>query len=213
MSWSQTLHSALTKSPGPCDVSTIACFRLRDHAAPVGSPLLDCRHWSAWHASQAFLSRSHRGSHSATVVQASRAAVPVPGVDVEEGAVTAVAQSLNQAGVYRTEAGLALGQQEAPVRVDLSRPIVGRNRRILPVATRSSEGRYTEPTADAEVWPPEPVFMPQSRPSKQHLGSADSGGNWPAASHQGRQRSAVSRPPRHVGLAAAHDPDHPHAPA
>ena len=40
----------------------------------------------------------------------------------------------------------------------------GRNRDNLPAAARSSEGRYTEPTADAQVWPPEPVFMPLCRP-------------------------------------------------
>src|SRR5205823_14531639 len=32
--------------------------------------------------------------------------------------------------------------------------------RLVPIATRSSEGRYTEPTAVTQVWPPEPIFMP-----------------------------------------------------
>jgi hypothetical protein len=45
----------------------------------------------------------------------------------------------------------------------------GRNRRVLPIARRSGEGRLTQPKAGAQPWPRERVLMPLSRPSRYRL--------------------------------------------
>lgn len=47
-----------------------------------------------------------------------------------------------------------------------------RNRRVLPVAVRLSEGPLTEPTAGAQPRPPELVFMPQ-RSQPRFVGSRE----------------------------------------
>jgi hypothetical protein len=50
-----------------------------------------------------------------------------------------------------------------------------RFRRVSPVAPRPREGLLTEPTAGAQPWPRERVFMPHSRPCQREEATARSG--------------------------------------
>jgi hypothetical protein len=51
-----------------------------------------------------------------------------------------------------------------------------RKRRNSPVAAHSGVGRFTQPTAAVQTWPPELVFMPHSRHSPPAPRSAQAGG-------------------------------------
>jgi hypothetical protein len=56
-----------------------------------------------------------------------------------------------------------MGSSPAPGLFDDVRPN-GRNRRIFLLAAHPGDGRFTQPTAAAQAWRPELVFMPPKPP-------------------------------------------------